>query len=103
MLGAVHRVAIRARKIAPARPHHPLCIAFAIVLNLIVDFDRPQVGFIHVSLDPLQMQLQSMENEGAPLEEVPEVLVVDFVVVLDFLRFDEGAEEARAAIRAGLL
>ena len=40
-------------------------IAFAIVLNLIVDFDRPQVGFIHVSLDPLQMQLQSMESEGA--------------------------------------
>ncbi|MGC1380432.1 MAG: hypothetical protein WA814_05360 [Candidatus Baltobacteraceae bacterium] len=36
--------------------------AFAIVLNLIVDFDRPQVGFIHVSLDPLQIQLHSMEK-----------------------------------------
>jgi hypothetical protein len=32
------------------------------------------------------------------LEEVPEELVVDLVVVLDFGRFDEGAEGAGAAI-----
>ncbi|HEY1683106.1 MAG TPA: hypothetical protein VGF98_15770 [Candidatus Tumulicola sp.] len=36
--------------------------AFAIVLNLIVDYDRPQVGFIHVSLDPISIQLSSMER-----------------------------------------
>jgi hypothetical protein len=36
--------------------------SFAIVLNLIVDFDRPQVGFVHVSLDPIRIQLHGMEH-----------------------------------------
>ena len=38
-----------------------------------------------------------------PLEQVPEELVVDFVVVLHFGRLDEGAEQARAAVGGGLL
>jgi hypothetical protein len=36
------------------------------------------------------------------LELVPEELVVDFVVILDFWDFHEGAEEARAAVGGGL-
>src|ERR1700692_1270666 len=36
------------------------------------------------------------------LEHVPEELIVDFVVVLDFGLFNEGAEESWAAIGAGL-
>jgi hypothetical protein len=36
--------------------------AFTIVFNLIIDYDRAQVGFIHVALDPLQIQLHSMER-----------------------------------------
>jgi len=36
--------------------------AFAIMLNLIVDYDRPQVGLIHVSLDPINIQLSAMER-----------------------------------------
>ena len=37
------------------------------------------------------------------LEEVPEELVVDLVVVLDFGCFDEGAEGAGAAVGGGAL
>ncbi len=37
------------------------------------------------------------------LEFVPQGLVVDFVVVLDLGGFDEGAEQARAAVGGGLL
>jgi hypothetical protein len=37
-------------------------IAFAVVLNLVVDYDRPQVGLIHVSLDPMNEQLRAMER-----------------------------------------
>ena len=37
------------------------------------------------------------------LEQVPEELVVDLVVVLHFRRLDEGAQQARAAVGRGLL
>ena len=37
------------------------------------------------------------------LELVPEELVVNFVVELHFLRLDDRAEEARAAVRGRLL
>ena len=36
------------------------------------------------------------------LEKVPEVLVVDVVVILHFLSFDKGSEGARATIGRGL-
>src|ERR1700675_4482663 len=36
------------------------------------------------------------------LEQVPQELVVDLVVELDFLRFDESAQRARTTIRGGL-
>jgi len=37
------------------------------------------------------------------LKQIPEELVVDLVVELDFLRFDEGSEGAGAAVGGGLL
>jgi hypothetical protein len=35
--------------------------ALTIVLNLIVDYDRAQTGLVRVALDPIKIQLQSME------------------------------------------
>lgn len=37
-------------------------LAFVVVINMMVDYDRPQAGFVKVSLAPLQRQLQSMEQ-----------------------------------------
>jgi hypothetical protein len=36
-------------------------IALTLVLNLVIDYDRPQVGFVTVSLDALTIQLRAME------------------------------------------
>src|ERR1700710_2717801 len=40
---------------------------------------------------------------NAGLKLIPQVLVVDLVVVLNFLRFDDGAQQTSAAIRGRLL
>ena len=45
----------------------------------------------------VEQRLQKMRVRNA-LEQIPEELVVDLVVVLDFRWFDEGAESTRAAI-----
>jgi hypothetical protein len=37
-------------------------VALALVVNLVIDYDRAQVGFVRVSLDPLLIQLHSMER-----------------------------------------
>lgn len=39
-----------------------MIVAYALVITMIVDYDRPQTGFIKVSLDPLAVQLQSMQK-----------------------------------------
>jgi hypothetical protein len=36
--------------------------ALLVVINMMVDYDRPQTGFVKVSLAPLQRQLQSMQH-----------------------------------------
>ena len=38
-------------------------ITYSLVLTMIIDYDRPQSGFIKVSLAPLATQLQSMREE----------------------------------------
>ena len=45
---------------------------------------------------------QGVLADSSDLEQVPEELVVDLVVELDFLRFDESAQRARTTIRGGL-
>ena len=40
---------------------------------------------------------------GSNLKQIPQELVVDLMVELDFLRFDEGSEGAGAAVGGGLL
>src|SRR5262245_41827459 len=45
----------------------------------------------------------TIDNAELALEQVPEELVVDFVVELDFLGFDDGAESTRAAVGGGAL
>jgi hypothetical protein len=37
-------------------------IALTLVLNLVIDYDRPRVGFVTVPLDALTIQLRSMER-----------------------------------------
>ena len=37
-------------------------IAYVLVINMMVDYDRPNTGFVRVSVTPLQLQLQSMER-----------------------------------------
>jgi hypothetical protein len=37
-------------------------ISLTVVLNLVIDYDRPRVGFIQVPLDPLTDQLHSMQK-----------------------------------------
>jgi hypothetical protein len=36
-------------------------LALTIVLNLVIDYDRPETGLIRVSLDPISNQLHSMQ------------------------------------------
>ena len=46
------------------KPPRVLAVAYAlstvIVLSMMLDLDRPQTGFVHVNLDPLVVQLNSM-------------------------------------------
>ena len=36
-------------------------VASVIVVTMMIDYDRPQTGFITVNLNPLKIQLQSMQ------------------------------------------
>jgi len=37
-------------------------IASVVVLSMVVDYDRPQTGFVRVNLNPIKLQLQSMQQ-----------------------------------------
>jgi hypothetical protein len=37
-------------------------IAYVLVINMMVDYDRPNTGFVSVSLTPLKLQLESMQR-----------------------------------------
>ena len=37
-------------------------IASVVVLSMVVDYDRPQTGFVKVNLNPIKLQLQSMQQ-----------------------------------------
>lgn len=37
-------------------------IANVVVINMMIDYDRPQSGFVTINLDPIRMQLQSMQT-----------------------------------------
>lgn len=37
-------------------------IAYVVVINMMVDYDRPNTGFVRVSSTPLKLQLQSMQR-----------------------------------------
>jgi hypothetical protein len=37
-------------------------VASVIVVTMMVDYDRPQTGFVRVNLNPIKVQLQSMES-----------------------------------------
>jgi hypothetical protein len=37
-------------------------VACVVVINMMIDYDRPQTGFVKVNLAPLQRQLQSMQR-----------------------------------------
>jgi hypothetical protein len=38
-------------------------IAYVLVINMMVDYDRPNTGFVTVSLTPLKLQLESMQGK----------------------------------------
>lgn len=40
-------------------------VASVVVINMVIDYDRPQTGFVNINLDPLRNQLQSMQS-GVP-------------------------------------
>src|SRR5271166_419278 len=71
-------------------------------------YTPPQACWLqgHVGAPPLILpaKAESMARvNGGGLEHVPEELVVDLVVILDFRWFDEGAEVAGAAVRGSFL
>lgn len=37
-------------------------VAFVVVITMMIDYDRPQSGFVTVNLNPIRIQLQSMQN-----------------------------------------
>jgi hypothetical protein len=37
-------------------------IAYVLVINMMVDYDRPNTGFVNVGLTPLKLQLESMQR-----------------------------------------
>ena len=43
----------------------PLALAFAIVMWMVVDLDRPQEGLLRVSQKPM-IELRNMMNESTP-------------------------------------
>ena len=49
-------------KSRPAKLTVVFALAFTAVLSLVVDYDRAQIGFVQVPLDPLAIQLNSMQQ-----------------------------------------
>jgi hypothetical protein len=41
-------------------------VASVVVISMMIDYDRPQAGFIKVNLTPLRLQLQSMQTPPSP-------------------------------------
>jgi hypothetical protein len=39
-------------------------VAYMFVISMMIDYDRPQTGFVTVNLNPLRLQLQSMQRDG---------------------------------------
>ncbi len=37
-------------------------VAYVLVISMMVDYDRPNTGFVRVSVTPLKLQLQSMQR-----------------------------------------
>ncbi|HEX3370692.1 MAG TPA: hypothetical protein VHS56_14025 [Candidatus Cybelea sp.] len=37
-------------------------IAYVLVVNMMIDYDRPQTGFVKVNLNPLRVQLETMQQ-----------------------------------------
>src|SRR5580658_5621942 len=46
---------------------------------------------------------RALDSVAFGLEQIPQELVVDLVMELDFRRFDEGSQSARATVGGGLL
>jgi hypothetical protein len=46
-------------------------VASVVVINMVIDYDRPQTGFVNVNLDPLQRQLLSMQSPGTANQASP--------------------------------
>ncbi len=38
-------------------------VAYVFVISMMIDYDRPQTGFVNVNLNPLKLQLQLMQHE----------------------------------------
>lgn len=38
-------------------------VAYVFVISMVIDYDRPQTGFVTVNLNPLTLQLQTMQHE----------------------------------------
>jgi len=49
-------------KVRPASLSAVYIVASVIVINMMIDYDRPQTGFIRIDLTPLVLQLQSMQQ-----------------------------------------
>jgi hypothetical protein len=49
-------------RVRPAALSAVYVIASVVVISMMIDYDRPQTGFVTVNLDPLKIQLQSMEQ-----------------------------------------
>ncbi|HEY2476583.1 MAG TPA: hypothetical protein VGI19_17515 [Candidatus Cybelea sp.] len=38
-------------------------IAYVLVINMMIDYDRPQAGFVKLNLDPLRLQVAAMQRQ----------------------------------------
>jgi hypothetical protein len=43
-------------------------VAYVFVISMMIDYDRPQTGFVTVNLNPLKLQLQSMQPAGTSVQ-----------------------------------
>jgi len=46
-------------------------LAYVVVISMMIDYDRPNTGFVQVSLTPLTLQLQSMERSPSSVPPAP--------------------------------
>ncbi|HEY6486702.1 MAG TPA: hypothetical protein VIX83_09995 [Candidatus Cybelea sp.] len=37
-------------------------VAYVLVVNMMIDYDRPQSGFVKVNLNPLRVELETMQQ-----------------------------------------